>query len=119
MELMRVVLLAFVLAPVAACGGGGDGDLDTDVRGDTSIKVTILGDPNCGLVEHNLGTDKCSQGSCIWDFTAGLDVELHAEASEGCSFQVWGDDCAFMGGDDTCPLTVDRQIDVTATFVTE
>jgi hypothetical protein len=115
-KLMGMVLVSFVLASVVACGSDGDG-VDVE-RGPYSIKVTILGVQDCGYVTHNLGDVELYRGTDIWDFTKDLVVTLQAYDGSGCVFQSWGDDCAFADGNHECgPLTMDRQYDVTATFV--
>lgn len=113
-RLRRTFLVVSCVALLVACGSnGGDGIID-DGRGDTSIQIIVLGIGH-GVVTHNLGDASCGIGTCTWDFTPGLTVVLKATPSTGSVFAGWGGDCA-SSGTGTCELTVDRQINVTATF---
>jgi len=104
-----------VLASMVSCGSGGD-DVYTG-RGDTSVKATILGEQDCGYVTFDLDPDtRLYRGSDTWDFTPNLDVIFMA-VDAGCAFESWGGDCADANLANTCPLTVNKQYNITATFV--
>jgi hypothetical protein len=116
MKKVAVIVAALVLASMVSCGSGGD-DVYTG-RGDTSVKATILGVQDCGYVTFNIGLDtKLYRGTDTWDFTPNEDVIFYAYPGPDCAFDGWGGDCAFAGQNDYCQLTVDKQYNITATFV--
>jgi hypothetical protein len=106
--------LVVVLALVALAGcGGDDGDSDEDMSAGDSITITFDG-LGSGTVTHNLGPATCP-AECTWDFTAGFEPTLTATPNPDSVFAGWGGDCAFAGTGD-CTLTVNGQLNVTATF---
>ena len=117
MRKLRLLLLGLAVAAMAACGSSGD-DVD-DERGDYSVRVQILGVQDCGYVTHNLDRDlRLYTGTDNWNFTRNLSVILEAYDGGFCVFESWGGDCAFANPSNECPLTVDGQYNVTATFIT-
>jgi hypothetical protein len=117
-KMLQVVLLGLAFAAVGGCSVGNDNDVDED-RGRYSVKVEILGVQDCGYVTHNLAgpDDRCYTGTCIGDFDKDLSIIVQAFDGGWCVFEGWGGDCAFANRSNECPLTVDRQYNITATFV--
>jgi len=93
--------------PVEGCGGGGEPPANP-----VSLTLHIVGQ---GTI-RNEGVDVCEEAICELIFEEGESVSLTAVPPSGVTFIGWSDDCSGTG---TCPLVMNGDRTVTATFPPE
>jgi len=94
-------------APGGGNGGGGTGGAPPPAH---AVKVTSTGP---GAVLSSLSGIDCG-GTCSASFAEGTVVTLSARPDAGARFSGWGGACS---GGGPCDLRVDRDLEVTATFL--